>query len=224
MRNEYDYTDSSCRTLATTVAYHGKFRFIDSYSSGNYNIEYAFDVGNGITSFPQEDLMVSNNQLFVSDFVAGSAAAVLKNEPLNAFGTAPTPGSTSVPAVQVSSYAAGKYAFCSTQGHGVMLDLTGVNLTQNGTGTAILGTKLCGSPNSITWSGQNVLASVVIVNGLPQVSFPNSTFSDYIRPNGSQSGLLGYAGAPALLNGNSGECFFLSNEGTQNLPFAFACQ
>lgn len=81
-RTESRFTDSQCSNLRKETAYKGRFRFLEASADKTYTVEYAFDEGNGITSFPQEKVLVEGNALYLSHFMVGDGATVFKNQPL----------------------------------------------------------------------------------------------------------------------------------------------
>jgi hypothetical protein len=81
-RVERKYTDAKCLRPSEEVSYSGRFRFIDSYKDGGYNIEYAFDLGNGFTSYPQEKIVVRESNLYLSNYRIGEDASIMASEPL----------------------------------------------------------------------------------------------------------------------------------------------
>lgn len=82
-RLEKVYADIACATPGTAIIKsQGRFRFIEKYTNGSYNIEYAFDEGSGITSYPQEKLAIDGDRLFISNYAVGDLATVLESEPL----------------------------------------------------------------------------------------------------------------------------------------------
>lgn len=231
-RNELLFSDAQCTTSAGANKASGRYRFIDHYADDSYVIEYGFDLGQGLTSFPQEKVQLVNGQLLLSDFAIGEIAPMLTDEPLsNANAPTPTPTPTPTPAptgpqaaVPATNYSEAKYAFCSNQGSGVMLDLSSVDLSQNGSGDVRTATKVCGDTAALQWSRGTSHINVTMNGGLPQIDFPNSQFGDYVHADQSHTGLSGSMSAYSVLGGNSGECFFLKNEGTTGLPFVFDCE
>jgi hypothetical protein len=224
-RQESLFSDSLCTRSVKVRTSEGRFRFIEKYDDGSYAIEYAFKIQGG-TEFPQEKILVDGNKLLISDRVVGADAALLTNEPLFQEGIAPRPP---VPPAQTQAiiardYAHARYAFCSTQGLGVLLDFQGARLDIDGTGTARVAGKVCGDTSELKWQKRQVTFTVTIARGAPQIKFPGSEYDDSINPSSYQSGLATGQAANTLIGGNSGECYFLENAATKKIPFIYACE
>lgn len=229
-RQESTFNDSACQQSAKVEKSQGRFRFIDKYSDGSYNIEYAFVNGN-ITVFPQEKVKLDGTTLYISDRRTGEAAGLLTKEPLYKNGVAPQPAPTPVPpaepsettAVIADNYGSVRYAFCSTQGLGILIDFQATPLNTDGQGTARVGSKVCGDGRRIRWQARQVDFTVKMSSGRPTISFLGSTYDDRISTSSYQNGLRGSQAANTVIGGNSGECFFLENAATKGLPFIYDC-
>jgi hypothetical protein len=225
VRSETQYSDAGCAAQISNTSLQGRFRFIEKFDDG-FGIEYAFNMGSGVTTFPQEKIAVQDKALYLSDFVAGSLAKVLSDEPLYIEGATPSP--TPVQGVHDAemaySYADAKYAFCSNQGYGFLIDFQGTSLSKAGTGTAKIGYKVCGSQNDIQWFKKARSISVELKDGYPQISMGGDpSYPDYIQTSSYRDGISAYREAFSSMSGNSGGCFFLKNDGTGNLPFTYDC-
>ncbi len=232
IRQESTFSDSNCTSSLKVLTSHGRFRVIEKYDDGGYAVEYAF-VSKNVTVFPQEKIRVSGNKLEITDLVVGASAQFLENEPLFKDGSAPTSPQPPVqpPAPPVSedaviatTFTEAKYAFCSNQGFGVMIDFGGYNLANEGEGQARVGLKTCGSDQELKWSSNTAKFVVQLREGRPQITFPSSRYNDRITPSSYQSGLASGDAANSLLLGNSGECFFLTNASTKKIRFTWRCQ
>jgi hypothetical protein len=233
-RNEVLFSDAKCKVKAGEKFNHGRFRFIDAFADGGFGIEYAFDLGSGLTTFPQEKLAVDGTALYISDFQTGEMARVNEKEPLYLAGTtppAPTPAPTPAPgsptkAILANDYQGAKYAFCNTQGRAVIVDFQGASLATDGQGLAKIGTRSCGSKSPIQWRSTATSFTVSVVNGFPIISFNSGSrdYPDNIRSYYNYQGLSGSIETFARFDGNSGGCFFTTNGGTQGIPFMDACE
>lgn len=223
-RVEHLFEDSTCQNQKAEKSNSGRFRFIEKSTDGRLTVEYAFQQEN-VTVFPQEKILLQDGLLYISDFYIGDVD-VLRDEPLSLVtaGSQPAPTPVLKPATLAVSYAEAKYAFCSNQGFGILINFKGTDLSKDGNGVAIRGYKTCGSSAPVKWGTQEAVITVKLENGKPQISFPRTQYMDNIRPYSYQSGLAGASGANSSLGGNSGECFFLTNDGTQNIPFGYACE
>lgn len=219
-RKEMVYSDRACTALVSTDLSSGRYRFIEQYRDGGFNIEYAFDLGGGITSYPQEKFKILSGYLYISDFVIGDIAPVLMNEPLAPDGMVLPDADAQV----ASSYSVANHAWCSNQTTGFMVDFTGYDLSREGEGEARVGSKRCGSNRPMSWAPDKVYFTVRLVDGQPQIEFPNTRYADYIQPSDYANGLSTGQSAYSSFSGNSGECFFLTNEGTKGAPFTYECE
>lgn len=223
-----NFSDTKCERALDSVDSTGVFRFNKLNYFGQYEVEYQFKMENG-TYTQYEVFNVVDGDLFVSDLIGGDSKAdvKLKKQSASQPAPAPQPNPTPVPepvlkpAHKADRYAEAKYAFCSTQGFGTLVDFKGTDLTKNGEGRALLGSKICKTENAIKWSQKDVKITVTIKDGKPQIAFPESRYTS-IEPYSYQDGIGNY-GASAMMGGNSGECFFLTNNGTQGLPFVYSC-
>jgi hypothetical protein len=226
-RSEINYTDSACATAGIPNENHGRFRFIELFADGGYGIEYAFDAGSGITSFPQEKIVFKDKVIFISNFFTGDLAQVMTDEPLYLADPVtgvpvapPVPEPVIKQAEPAYSYRDVKFAFCSIQGFGAMIDLRDVNLTRLGAGNAKMGFKSCNAMKPIKWQSTQKTVNVTSINGLPQLSFSDGST---ISTNTSETG-LGRTTGYSVIAGNSGDCFFLKNDGTSGLNFIYRCE
>lgn len=230
-RTESRFTDSKCQVSDSQTRDTGRFRFIDVYADTSYNIEYAFDLGDGKTIFPQEKILLADKKIFLSDFVIGEMGQLLMNEPLFLNGIQPVPGPVTGPApvpvpqdaILARNYTDAKYAFCETQGRATLLYFNGFSFEVEGSGSAKIARKNCGAVQPLKWEATERAFKVILKNGKPQVSFPQTAYSDRIEPYSYQSGLEGASGAYSIIGGNSGECFFLKSEDILGVPFTYEC-
>lgn len=227
-RDEILFSDATCAKKTSENLSQGRFRFIDAFSDGSFGIEYAFDLGSGMTTFPQEKIFVHESKLFISDFQTGDGASVLSQEPLYLEGTAPnTPTVPKEPtaAVLAASFSAAKYAFCSVQGFAVLVDFQGTSLSTAGQGSAKIGSKTCNTNEPLKWNTDPTPFTVTVSDGYPRIHFSggSSSYPDYIRASGSYTGLSSGIETFSSFGGNSGGCYFTTNGGTQDVPFIDPC-
>jgi hypothetical protein len=86
-RSDFRYKDSVCGQFVSYTAKNGTYRFVDKYSDGGYEVEYAFYAGQGATEYTEEKILLSNSVLYISDYMIGEKAKVLVNEPLHQVAT-----------------------------------------------------------------------------------------------------------------------------------------
>lgn len=82
-RKEILFTNAKCTEGKNEKTSLGRYRFIDSFKDGSWNIEYAFNLPNGITSFPQEKIKLENNKVYLSNFYLADFGYLLTDEPLH---------------------------------------------------------------------------------------------------------------------------------------------
>ena len=85
-----EYSDAGCTTSTRLENYSGLFHYIAKNSDGTFEIEYRFDLKNGVSEIIEEKLLLANNQLFVSNFVYGDSADVMRDLPMALGGTQTT--------------------------------------------------------------------------------------------------------------------------------------
>lgn len=86
-RSEKKFNDAACTSVTKDQTYKGIFRFIEKYNDTDFNIEYAFDLGSGVTGYPQERIAFKNGNLYLSNF----GITILENEALYRDGQRPVP-------------------------------------------------------------------------------------------------------------------------------------
>jgi hypothetical protein len=127
------------------------------------------------------------------------------------------------------SYSEAKYAYCSTQGYGSIVDFGGTDISKPGYGTARIGAKTCEKGSAITWSPKTAQFTVTYANGkTPQIEFTGTDFSTYVHSSDYGSGLNRVYGQPAPafgdIVGNSGGCFFITTLDTDGIKyFVYPC-
>jgi hypothetical protein len=123
-------------------------------------------------------------------------------------------------------YEDAKFAYCSTQGFGTLIDFQNYNLAKAGKGVARIGYKTCNTSETIQWSKTTSEFVVELQNGLPQINFPKEKYETYIHPYGNQTGsrALQGSGAPASMGYNSGECFFFRTAEFSGYYFIYQCK
>lgn len=236
--SNYFSSGKSCAQVTKTDSFSGIYQFSKQISDSLWIIDYHYKIGNVTYNMSGQKLQISDQKIYISEFTFGEVT-VNKNLPFSKVGpTSPSPAepsptpqppSSSVPgqelkdAVIAESYSRAKYAFCSTQGFGTLIDFGGANLSLNGSGQAKMGFKACNLETSVRWGSTPVNFKVQIQNGQPQISFLNTKYGDNIKPYSYQSALRSGQAANATIGGNSGECFFLENDGTKNIPFIYEC-
>lgn len=225
-----EFSDQSCTTISNTEQFGGPYQFSQQNPDNEWVIDYNYKIGNVIYHLSGQKLQLEGDTLYLSEFAFGTVK-VNRDMPFKKEGATPTPPVSSAPntgglkkAKIANNFSNAKYAFCNTQGFGVMVDFQGKNLTEPGIGKAKIGYKSCESREAIQWSSKTLDFQVTMSGNSPKVSFLYTTSDSYIEPYGTyQSGLSSSIGAIANINGNSGSCFFLENDGTQDIPFTYPC-
>lgn len=237
VRDELIYSDDECKQLSKENVFKGRFRFIDIFGDGSFGIEYAFDLGNGAHTYPQEKILLQNSALYIGNFSTGEMATVLSDEPLfltqagTPPGTTPTPTPAPAPApgtgkaILATNFAEAKYAICSTQGIAVLVDFMGTSIAKSGSGSAKVGFKYCNSKSAFQWRKTSNAVTVTFTNGYPRIDFDSgvSGYPDNIRTSSSYKGLDGWIETFATFDGNSGGCYFTTNGGNDGVPFMDEC-
>lgn len=83
------FSDGYCQKSQKKDTQVGQFIFSKSYKDGRYEISYAFDAGAGWILYTEENLVLENGELYVSDFRTGEYGDV--NQDLRMFKKAVTP-------------------------------------------------------------------------------------------------------------------------------------
>ncbi len=141
------------------------------------------------------------------------------------------------------SYSDAKYVYCSTQGHGSIIDLQNTDLTQDGSSAIRIGYKSCAPHSQVTWDQKNYPVNVKIsLHGqykvpTPDLAISGTQFDTNVSTSDVFNGVNGLEVeisfghsifipshyASGVVNGNSGECFFIKTIETDGLPFSLQC-
>lgn len=66
-KTEY-FQDSKCQASVSTKEQKGTFHYLEKTEPDVYQVEYKFDMGNGVSAMPQEGVRLVNNLLFIGNF------------------------------------------------------------------------------------------------------------------------------------------------------------
>jgi len=223
VRTENTFSDLKCQTVAKKETNHGRFRFIEHYADDTYQVEYAFDLGSGVTGFPQEKLKLMQGKLYFTNFHVGEFAEVLVDEALESVGSSqpvPQPPAPVPPAPpiatdpnnivgqQAQTLWGAKYAFCNVQGIAYLIDFKGHVLSEVSQGTLQAAYRRCNQVQPFKESGETAF-TIVRDGANAEIRFGQSSYIKIYRG--------GLKGADAVIGGNSGMCTFLINKGVKDV-------
>lgn len=84
-RSEKLYTDRNCATLKKDDTASGQYRYVQAYSGGSYEVEYALKKSSGnveIEYYPLSKFWLRSGILYISDMKAGDLSTFEEDEPL----------------------------------------------------------------------------------------------------------------------------------------------
>lgn len=223
-RSEKIYSDDECTNLTETKAHNGIFRFIDSLTNDIFVVEYAFDLGGGITNYTMENLKKVDEMIYIGNFASGEGMGVIESEPLKKVDASAgdekseeTTPPQETEARVVTSYQEATHLVCDLQGLITVVDFQGLNLSRNGSSNTKIGYRDC--EGQVSWYEGEYPVSVTYQGSFPQLSF-TTLGADRVQTWDTGSGLdLNSYARPAfgVIGGNSGECYFTKSTAVKGL-------
>ena len=71
IRSDNAYNDPNCLQLAYKSEQRGVYRYAANTPYNGFAVDYQFNIGNGVTQITGEELLLENNQLYLSQFKNG---------------------------------------------------------------------------------------------------------------------------------------------------------
>lgn len=90
-RTQEIFNDQYCKTSKEKKIESGSYIFSHTFPDGSFEINYAIDLGSGWTSYVDEKILFENNILYISNYVSGEAAPIVRNMPMMKDLTSPPP-------------------------------------------------------------------------------------------------------------------------------------
>ena len=218
VRETYHYTNSpKCESTPVVIPQEAVHVLpITQSKDGIYQLEYTYTSGPQTPAVYQY-VKIADGKMYLSGehYVRGIADKLTTI--LTRVADVPSTG----PATKATSWSNAKYVLCSNQGIATLIDLSSSNLVSQSVRSPRFKQWRCYSTPPVAWQEMNG-GSFTATTRTFTLSLQARDRID-IHESGFSGTYKQFPYAYSTVFGNSGECFFIQSQATQNLNFDFGC-